>query len=101
MDKFEFEPTIQKDGLMTDALEKAISLFSKFQKKPSLRKVHALPASFPFQEDMLYWCLLPIPLEFQKIDKPEERERLIQVMQKSDQEILVCSAYQCRRCWSG
>jgi ribonuclease G len=83
LDKFEFEPTIQKDGLMTDALEKGDILVFQISKEAISTKGPRLTCELSIPGR--YVVLVPFTNSVgisKKIDKPEERERLIQVMQK-------------------
>ncbi|HNY55197.1 MAG TPA: Rne/Rng family ribonuclease [Chitinophagales bacterium] len=83
LDKFEFEPTIQKDGLMTDALEKGDILIFQISKEAISTKGPRLTCELSIPGR--YVVLVPFTNSIgisKKIDKQEERERLIDVMQK-------------------
>ena len=66
---------------MSDVLEKGTSLFFKFQKAISTKGRVLLANSIPGR----YTVLVPFTNSIgisKKIDTPEERERLLQVLQK-------------------
>ena len=83
LDKFEFEPPIKKDGLMSDALEKGDILVFQISKEAISTKGPRLTCELSIPGR--YVVLVPFTNTIgisKKIDKPEERERLLQTMQK-------------------
>jgi ribonuclease G len=66
LDKFEFEPTIQKDGLMTDALEKGDILVFQISKEAISTKGPRLTCELSIPGRYVVLVPLPIPLEFPK-----------------------------------
>ena len=81
LDKFEFEPVIQKDGLMTNALEKGDILIFQISKEAISTKGPRLTCELSIPGR--YVVLVPFTNSIgisKKIDKPEERERLLDIM---------------------
>lgn len=82
LDKFEFEPNIQKDGLMSDVLEKGDILIFQISKEAISTKGPRLTCELSIPGR--YVVLVPFTNNIgisKKIDNQEERERLLQVLQ--------------------
>ena len=83
LDKFEFEPSIQKDGQMVDILEKGDILIFQISKEAISTKGPRLTCELSIPGR--YVVLVPFTNSVgisKKIDKPEERERLSEIMQQ-------------------
>jgi ribonuclease G len=80
---FEFEPTIKKDGLMSDVLEKGDILIFQISKEAISTKGPRLTCELSIPGR--YTVLVPFTNSIgisKKIDNIDERERLLQVLQK-------------------
>jgi ribonuclease G len=81
LDKFEFEPYIQKDGQMVDVLEKGDILIFQISKEAISTKGPRLSCEISIPGR--YVVLVPFTNSIgisKKIDNPEERERLLEIM---------------------
>ncbi len=83
LDKFEFEPFIQKDGQMVDVLEKGDIIIFQISKEAISTKGPRLTCELSIPGR--YVVLVPFTNSVgisKKIDNPEERQRLLDVMHK-------------------